>query len=189
MKARSIKLAAVVLATAPVVAAGAVNTVTASAATPSHVTEVMKILTTGKLAGSGEQPKFTNSSWTVHKGQTVTVKIVSFDDGAAALMGKYMKYTKVMGTSTGKETVAGKPVGMVSDINVSHTFTVVGLGFNMPIPVAPTGKSVTVVATFTPNKVGTFTWNCFAPCGTGSTGMSGAMKTNDWMTGKIKVVK
>ena len=188
MKFRSIKVAVVVLATAPVLAAGAVSTMSASAATPGHVTEVMKILTTGKLAGSGEQPRITNSSWTVHKGQTVTVKIISFDDGAAALMGKYMKYTMVMGTKTGKELVAGKAAGMVSDINISHTFTVAGLGFNMPIPVAPTGKSITVVATFTPNKVGTFTWNCFAPCGSGSTGMAGAMKTNNWMTGKIKVI-
>ena len=187
MKVRSLKVAAVVLATAPMLVAGAVSVGSAGAATPSHVTEVMKILTTGKLAGSGEQPNITNSSWTVHKGQTVTVKIISTDDGAAPLMGKYMKYTKVMGTTTGTELVAGKAVSMVSDINVSHSFTIVGLGFNMPIPVAPTGKTVVVVATFKATKTGTFTWNCFAPCGTGATGMNGAMKTTDWMTGKIKV--
>lgn len=188
MKAKSVKVAALVLASTPLLVAPAISMASASAATPSHVTEVMTIVTTGKLAGSGDQPRFTNSEWTVHKGQTVTVKIISYDDGAAALMGKYMKYTNVEGTTTGKETVAGKAVSKVSDINVSHTFTVVGLGFNMPIPAAPTGKSVTVVATFTANKVGTFTWNCFSPCGTGSTGMLGAMKTNAWMTGKVKVV-
>ena len=182
------RAAAVVFAIAPVVATGVVSGGAASAAAPSHVTEVMQILTTGKLAGSGEQPKITNSSWTVHKGQTVTVKIVSFDDGSAPLMGKYMKYAKVMGTTNGKELVDGNAVNNVSDINVSHGFTIVKLGVNMPIPVAPTGKSIVVTATFKATKTGTFVWNCFAPCGTGTTGMAGAMKTSDWMTGKVTVV-
>ena len=188
MKNTVTKAAALVLAVAPVLGAGVVSGGTASAATPTHVTEVMQILTTGKLAGSGEQPRITNSSWTVHKGETVTIKIVSFDDGSAPLMGKYMKYTKVMGTANGTEVAGGKTVNNVSDINVSHTFTIASLGFNMPVPVAPTGKSIVVTATFKPTKTGTFTWNCFAPCGTGNTGMSGAMSTLGWMTGKIKVV-
>ena len=187
MKHTMTKAAALALVVAPVLGAGIVSGATASAATPSHVTEVMKILTTGKLAGSGEQPKFTNSAWTVHKGQTVTIKIISYDDGAAPLMGKYMKYTSVMGTLNGKEVAGGKTVSNVSDINVSHTFTITKLGFNMPIPVAPTGKSIVVTASFKATKTGTFTWNCFAPCGTGTVGMGGAMKTTGWMTGHIKV--
>ncbi len=187
MKHPMTKAAALVLAVAPVVAAGVVSGSAVSAATPSHVTEVMKILTTGKLAGSGEQPRITNSSWTVHKGQTVTVKIISFDDGSAPLMGQYMKYDKVMGTVNGKEVAGGKTINNVSDINISHTFTVAKLGFNMPIPVAPTGKSIVVTASFKATKTGTFTWNCYAPCGTGTTGMAGAMKTMGWMTGQIKV--
>ncbi len=187
MKHTMTKAAALALVIAPVLGAGVVSSATASAATPSHVTEVMKILTTGKLAGSGEQPKITNSAWTVHKGQTVTVKIISYDDGAAPLMGKYMKYTSVMGTLNGKEVAGGKTVSKVSDINISHTFTIAGLGFNMPIPVAPTGKSIVVTASFIAKKTGTFTWNCFAPCGTGTVGMNGAMKTTGWMTGKVKV--
>ncbi len=188
MKHTMTKAAALALVIAPVLGAGVVSGGTAGASAPSHVTEVMKILTTGKLTGSGEQPKITNSAWTVHKGQTVTIKIISYDDGAAPLMGKYMKYTSVKGTSNGKEVAGGKTVSNVSDINVSHTFTIVGLGFNMPIPVAPTGKSIVVTATFKPTKTGTFTWNCFAPCGTGTVGMNGAMKTAGWMTGKVKVV-
>lgn len=187
MKNPMTKAAALVLALAPVVATGVAVGGSASGAVPSHVTEVMKILTTGTLKGSGNQPKITNSSWTVHKGQLVTVKIVSFDDGSAPLMGQYMKYTRVMGTTNGKEQAGAKSVSNVSDINISHTFTIAKLGFNMPIPVAPTGKSIVVTATFKATKTGTFTWNCYAPCGTGTTGMNGAMKTFDWMTGKVTV--
>ncbi len=163
-------------------------------ATPSapavhgHVTEVMKILTTGNLPGTGNQPQFTNPQWTVHVNERVTVKIISFDDGTAPLMGAQMMYDKVLGSTTGQELVAGQALSSVPDTNVAHTFTVVGLRFNMPIPAAPTGKSVTVVASFVPTKTGTFTWQCYAPCGAGTNGMGGAMSTMTWMEGKIKVI-
>ncbi|NNN01670.1 MAG: hypothetical protein HKL86_07565 [Acidimicrobiaceae bacterium] len=117
----------------------------------------------------------------------MTVKIVSYDDGTAPLMGSQMMYDQVMGSTSGQELIGGRPVSSVSDTNISHTFTVVGLRFNMPIPAAPTGKSVTVEATFVPTTVGTFTWQCYAPCGAGINGMGGAMSTMKWMEGKIKV--
>ena len=151
-----------------------------------QVTETMKIVT-GSLSGFGDQPQYTNPNWNVHVGERITVKIVSFDDGTAPLMGSQMLYDKVDGSTTGQETVAGHAISSVSDTNVAHTFTVVGLSFNMPIPAAPTGKSVTVIATFVPTKTGTFTWQCYAPCGAGTNGMGGAMSTMKWMEGTIKV--
>ncbi len=160
----------------------------ATPAVRGHVTEVMKILTTGNLPGTGNQPQYTNADWTVHVNERVTVKIISFDDGTAPLMGSQMMYDHVVGSTTGDELVAGRPVSSVSDTNVAHTFTVVGLTFNMPIPAAPTGKSVTVEATFVPTKTGTFTWQCYAPCGAGTNGMGGAMATMKWMEGQIKVI-
>ena len=151
-----------------------------------QVTQTMEIVT-GSLSGFGDQPQYTNPDWAVHVGERVTVKIVSFDDGTAPLMGSQMMYAKVEGSTTGQENVAGHAISSVSNTNVSHTFTVVGLNFNMPIPAAPTGKSVTVVATFVPTKTGTFTWQCYAPCGAGTNGMGGAMSTMKWMEGTIKV--
>ena len=147
----------------------------------------MKILTTGTLAGFGDQPQFTNPDWTVHVNERVTVKIVNFDDGTAPLMGAQMMYDRVVGAQMGHEVVAGHALSSIPDTNVAHTFTVVGLGFNMPIPAAPTGKSVIVMATFVPTKTGTFTWQCYAPCGAGTNGMGGAMSSMKWMEGKIKV--
>ena len=151
-----------------------------------QVTETMKIVT-GTLTGTGEQPQYTNPTWTVHVGERVTVKIVSYDDGTAPLMGSQMMYDQVLGSTTGKELVAGHAISSVADTDVAHTFTVVGLQFNMPIPAAPTGQSVTVEATFIPTKTGTFTWQCYAPCGAGTNGMGGAMSTMKWMEGTIKV--
>lgn len=179
------KIAALLLVASPlaitVIAANG-----ASAATPSHVVEHMRLIT-GKMDGKLGWPKITNSSWTVHKGQMVTIQIVSFDDGSAPLMGQYMKYANVEGTLNGKELVNGKSFATVSDINVAHTFTVPGLGFNMPIPVAATGGHVVVTASFVAKKTGTFVWHCYAPCGSGTNGMAGAMSTMGWMTGKVTV--
>ncbi len=188
MKHAVTKIAALALAVAPVAATTVTGGGVAGAAAPNHVVEHMRLIT-GKMDGKPGWPKITNSSWTVHKGQTVTVQIVSFDDGTAPLMGQYMKYDKVMGTVNGKEVAGGKMVNNVSDINIAHTFTVTGLGFNMPIPVAPTGGHIVVTASFKANKLGTFTWNCYAPCGSGTNGMTGAMSTMSWMTGKVHVVK
>ncbi|MGC8499195.1 MAG: hypothetical protein ACP5OV_06845 [Acidimicrobiales bacterium] len=178
------KAVSLVLALAPL-ASGALVAGTAGAAS-SHVTVTMQVITntTGSLGG---QPKFTNAAWTVKKGETVTIRIINHDDGTAPLTGSYMKYVKVMGTTTGHELVSGKVVTTVSDINVAHTFTVPGLGLNLPIPAAPTGKTNVIVATFVPKKAGTFVWHCFAPCGSGSNGMAGAMSTMTWMEGRITV--
>ncbi len=184
MKHPMAKAASLVLALAPL-ASGALIAGTAGAASP-HVTVTMQLITntTGKLGG---QPKFTNANWTVKKGETVTVRIINHDDGTAPLTGNYMKYVKVMGTTSGSELVSGKTVKTVSDINIAHTFTVVGLGLNLPIPAAPTGKTNVIVATFVAKKAGTFVWHCFAPCGSGANGMAGAMSTMTWMEGHITV--
>ncbi len=179
------KIAALLLAVSPAVATAFVGG-TAAAAAP-HVVEHMRLIT-GKMDGKPGWPKITNASWKVHKGDVVTVQLVSFDDGTAPLMGQYMTYANVKGTLNGKELVNGKPVANVSDINIAHTFTVPGLGFNMPIPVAPTGGHVVVTASFVASKTGTFVWHCYAPCGSGTNGMAGAMSTMGWMTGKVTVV-
>lgn len=181
------KVVALVVALAPV-AGTALTSASAGASTPSHVVEQMRVVT-GKMDGRSGWPKITNASWTVHQGELVTVRIVSYDDGTAPLMGQYMKYARVMGTTNGKEVVNGQAVTNVSDINVAHTFTIAKLGVNLPIPVAPTGKTVVVTATFKATKTGTYVWNCYAPCGSGTTGMGGAMSTMGWMTGKVTVAR
>ena len=171
--------------------AAAVTTLTKPATTPAlvphgHVTESMRLIT-GHMDGKSGWPEYTHASWTVHKGETVTVRITSYDDGTAPLVGSQMMFARVMGTTDGRETVDGRQIVSVPDVNVAHTFTVPALNFNMPIPVAPTNGHVTVVATFVAAKAGTFTWQCYAPCGSGTNSMGGAMATMNWMEGTIKV--
>ncbi|MHB1509430.1 MAG: cupredoxin domain-containing protein [Acidimicrobiales bacterium] len=148
------------------------------------VTESMEILTSSPFG-----PRYTHSSWTVRAGDTVIVRIKSYDDGTAPLTGmQAMMFATVHGTLGGSESVAGKPVSYVANGDIAHTFTVVGLGLNLPIPAAPTGRSVTVVARFVARRTGTFVWQCYAPCGSGPNLMGGPMSTNGWMEGTVRVI-
>lgn len=149
------------------------------------VARSMTILT-GKMDGKPGWPKYTPSVWAAPQGSTVTLTIVSHDDGTAPLPSN-SPYTKVSGTVTGNELVDGKAVTTVNAQDVAHTFTVPGLNLNLPIPVAPTGGTVTVKATFKLPKSGTFDWQCEAPCGTGSTGWGGPMITPGFMEGSINI--
>lgn len=151
------------------------------------VTESMTILT-GKEDGRPGWPRFTHATWSVHAGQVVTVRITSHDDGTAPLMGSQTMYDTVEGTVGGTETVDGRAVRTVATENIAHTFTVVALGLNLPVPAAPTGGTVTVVARFVPKLTGSFVWQCYAPCGSGMNSMGGAMSTMSWMEGKVRVI-
>jgi len=159
------------------------------------VTESMEILTGAVQSerhivtpyGSGYGPMYTNTSWTVHAGDTVVLRITSYDDGPAPLTGAQTMFDTVLGTVGGTETVDGKPVSSVPNDDITHTFTVVGLGLNMPIPAAPTGGTVTVVARFVATRSGTYLWQCYAPCGSGSNSMGGPMSTMGWMEGHVEV--
>ncbi len=145
------------------------------------------VIETGKMDGDPGWPRYTNSSWSVQAGDTVVLRITSYDDGTAPLMGAQMMFDRVEGTLGGIELIDGRATSLVSNDNISHTFTVVGLGLNLPIPVAPTGGSVTVVARFQAKRTGNFVWQCYAPCGSGPNSMGGAMARLGWMEGTVSV--
>lgn len=146
------------------------------------VTESMEILTSAPFG-----PRYTHPSWSVQAGETVVLRIESFDDGTAPLTGAQVMFDKVKGTIGGTETVDGKTVRLVANGDVAHSFTVVGLGLNLPIPAAPTGRAVTVVARFVASRAGSFVWQCYAPCGSGANLMGGPMSTMGWMEGRVEV--
>lgn len=135
--------------------------------------------------GHAHWPRIVPSNITLRKGKAVTLVITSYDDGTAPLPRALSSYDSAQG---GKETVNGKAVASEPNSRVAHTFSVPALGVNAVIPaVAKGAKTVTVAFTFTPTKSGTFTWRCFAPCGSGSDGMGGAMATMGWMEGHVTV--
>ena len=142
----------------------------------------MQVLTSGP--GHADWPRFTPANFTVSKAGPVTITITNHDDGTSPLSSSLESYDAVQG---GTETVDGTAVTSVPNSQVAHTLTVPDLGVNVVIPAAPTGGTNTIVFTFTPTKSGSFTWQCYAPCGSGSDGMAGAMAMGGWMKGTITV--
>ncbi len=126
----------------------------------------------------------------------IKLVIICYDDGAANLTGS--QYANVSGTqnntvsvvnntnvnstqgAAGMQLSGGQSVSSLPADGVAHTFTIPQLGINVPI--AP---SSTVTAYFTINQTGSFTWFCMTLCGSGPTGLSGAMETPGWMTGHL----
>ncbi len=156
------------------------GTVHAAAPVKYHFYETV---VTGGMIGKPGWPEFLPGDFTLPANADVTMTITSFDDGAAAVPAQY---GKVQGTTGGAATIDGQSVTQVPVANVAHTFTISALKLNVPIPVAASAQNPTVVTfSFHTPKGGSDTWQCYAPCGSGSAGWQGPMATDGYMTGKV----
>ncbi|HME19643.1 MAG TPA: hypothetical protein VKF15_07910 [Nitrososphaerales archaeon] len=167
------------------------------------------VLTTGSIYNStvGDQPAFfvltphgleSSANIVLPAGRLIELVIVNYDDGNATL--ESPQYANVQGTVNGTITYAnndnvnssqgakgmvvkgGETVSSVPLGDIAHTFTIPSLGINIPVPV-----SSTVTAFIKIDKAGTYTWFCETTCGSGDTGLEGAMSTPGWMTGDVVV--
>lgn len=127
------------------------------------------------------------SSLSVPANQTITMTIRNFDLGDAALADN-SPLAKVQGTVGGVATFDGKNYTALDPAKVAHTFTVPQLGLNVPIPGdAPDNATyLTVTFSFHTGNAGTYTFECLAPCGTG-TGFGGPMASMAYMKGTLSV--
>lgn len=148
------------------------------------------------------QPKFyvvgpggleSSSNITLPLNTTIQVMIVSYDTptpGSTDSMGVvtgtvgnavYM----INGTSASMGPMPepwGQNVTSVPGAQLAHTFTIPGLGVNIPVV-----GGDTEIAYLYLTKAGTYTWFCQTPCGLGADGLGGAMSTGGWMTGSVTI--
>ncbi len=177
---------------------------TASSSSPFVLTLA---ITTNNFYNStvGDQPAYfvvgpngleSSANITLPAHQLIKLVIINYDDGGANLTNP--QYAAVSGTQNnvmtyvtndnvnssegaqGIQVSGGQTVSSVAADNISHTFTIPALNLNLPIP-----PSSIVVAYFTLSQTGVFTWFCFTACGSGPTGVQGAMLTSGWMTGSM----
>jgi hypothetical protein len=174
-------------------AASAVASVPARGGSAAPTVHESLVVVPGAMTGHPGWPQFVGSKtidFPAHA--TVVLSIYSFDTGSSPLA-KGLPYDKVSGTVGGSETVNGKSTSSIANAQLAHTFTVPGLRLNIPIPVAATPKKgqplepVVVTATFHLDKAGSYTWQCYAPCGSGANGEGGPMMTPGYMTGEVVV--
>lgn len=159
----------------------------ASSAGAAHVHLALDIFPVRPLGPSSNWPAYTPSTHlTVPASSLVSVTIRNFDLGDAPL-GPSSPFAHVEGTLGRAASMDGQPYSALDPAHVAHTFTIPQLHVSVPIPgESPSGGSfVTVTFSFRVAAAGTYTWRCFAPCGTGPGGFSGPMQTPGYMLGTL----
>ena len=141
----------------------------------------------------------------VPAGSTVHMTILGYD-GCTPLRNLY--WGKVTGTAGNVEYVNGKPTPVLNSwgsCSVAHTFSIPGIGLNVPVASPTTyaqntslcstspctsGPHTTVTFSFkTPTTPGSYFWQCRIPCGLAYLdGYGGPMQTFGYMTGEMEVV-
>ncbi len=133
-------------------------------------------------------PGYAPNHLVVPANSQVTVTLRDYDLGDTPLPTN-SPFTKVQGTVGNSATVDGRAYSSLAPEKVAHTFTISQLHINVPLPGdAPKGAAYdTITFTFHTGKAGTYTFQCFDPCGTGSTGWMGPMMTKGYMMGTLSV--
>jgi len=161
---------------------------------PDWVSYFIKSPTTGKWVHT--------TLFRVPAGTTVDMTILGYD-GCTPLRNPF--WSKVTGTYGNRAYVNGKPVAAInswSGCNVGHTFSIPGIGLNVPMATpsvtatlcgtSPCTSGPHEVMTFkfkTPSTPGDYFWQCRVPCGGGFIdGFGGPMQTIGYMTGNMEVV-
>jgi hypothetical protein len=140
----------------------------------------------------------------VPAGATIHVTVLGYD-GCTPLRNPF--WGKVTGTIGNTATVDGKTVRALDSwrtCSVGHTFSIPGIGLNVPMGSPTTvaennnlctdspctsGPKATMTFSFhAPKTPGAYIWQCRVPCGGGFvTGFGGPMQTIGFMTGNMEV--
>lgn len=180
-----------VLAAGALAALAACGTVSAATTTVTTTHLTFDILPVKPGGPANNWPAYiATSPTTLPANSVVSVTIRNFDLGDDTVS-PGSPLLSVQGTTNGAATMDGKSYTTLDAKHISHTFTIPQLRLNIPISGDPVGDANNVTVTFsfrTPAKSGTYTFQCFVPCGTGSNGFDGPMSTLGFMRGTLTVV-
>ena len=182
------------------------NDGTPTAATGGVYQLTLVITTNNFFNSTQDQPAFyvlqngslTSSANIVLPANTlIEVTIVNYDDGNASAPSIYQAVTGTVGnqitvvnntgmnstqTSNGINIQGAWTTNNIPAADLAHTFTVTGLNLNVPIVV-----SSVIQFSFESGAANSYTWQCYADCGSGPSGWGQAMVTPGWMTGTVSV--
>ena len=145
-----------------------------------------------------------STTWRLPANTTINMTVEQFDSGSPL---RNQQWGQVTGTVGNAATLNGASYSIYNSNagnGVGHTFTVPALGVSVPLvgvpstssnicSVAPCGSSSisnTITFSFKTHAAGTYSWQCFVPCGLGWLyGNGGPMSTQGFMGGILEVVK
>ncbi len=135
---------------------------------------------------ANDWPAYAPNKLVVPANSLVTITLHDYDLGLDSPMPKGTPFASVQGTIGGVAYLNGQPYAALAPEQIAHTFTIPQLHINVPLP--GFGKeSDTISFTFRIGKAGTYTFQCFDPCGTGNSGFEGPMATKGYMVGTLTV--
>lgn len=178
----------------------------ASVSTTGGVYHLTLVITTNNFFNSTtDQPAYfvlqngslvSSANIVVPANTLIQTTIINYDDGNASTPAIYEKVTGTVGsqetivnntlinsteTNNGISVAGAWTTSNVPQQDIAHTFTVEGLNLNVPVVV-----SSIVQFSFNSGASGSYTWQCYADCGSGA-GWGDAMVTPGWMTGTLTV--
>ncbi|MHB8459082.1 MAG: cupredoxin domain-containing protein [Candidatus Limnocylindrales bacterium] len=182
--------------TAPAAPSAPPNAALAATAVGSGiVTRLDLTIVTGDMIGHTEYPAFVPSDFTLPANSTVVVTITNFDNATplpkgaenfatvSGTVGGTMTTTPIKAAYPNRPAGASRTLSGIDPAAASHTFTILALGINVPIPAM--SRTTFTIHTGAP---GTYVWRCFDPCGAGATGWGTAMAAkNGFMQGTLTV--
>jgi heme/copper-type cytochrome/quinol oxidase subunit 2 len=133
-------------------------------------------------------PAYAPNTLVVPANSLVTITLRDNDLGDTP-MPKGSPFTTIQGVVGGVAYADGHAYTALAPDKIAHTFTIPQLHINVPLPGdTTTGKSSDVVTfTFRTGAAGSYYFQCFDPCGTGSNGWEGPMVTRGYMHGTLTV--
>ena len=133
-------------------------------------------------------PGYAPNTLVVPANSLVTVTLRDADMGDTPLP-KGSPFTTVQGVVGSVAYADGHAYTALAPEKVAHTFTIPQLHINVPLPGdTTTGKPYGVVTfTFRTGAAGSYYFQCFDPCGTGTNGWEGPMMTRGYMRGTLTV--
>jgi len=131
-------------------------------------------------------PAFSPNKLVVPANSLVTITLHDYDLGLDSTLSKGTPFATVQGTVGGVAYLNGQPYSSLAPEKIAHTFTIMQLHINVPLP-GDGKESDTISFTFRTGKAGTYTFQCFDPCGTGKSGFDGPMATKGYMMGTLSV--
>ena len=133
-------------------------------------------------------PAYSPNNLVLPANSLVTITLRDYDMGDTPLP-KGSPFTTVQGVVGGVAYADGHAYTALALDKIAHTFTIPQLNLNVPLPGdTTTGKDYGVVTfTFRTGAAGTYYFQCFDPCGTGTNGWEGPMTTRGYMRGTLTV--
>jgi hypothetical protein len=150
----------------------------------NHV-QVRLDITLNQPGMKADWPAYSPNNLTVPANSLVTVTLHDYDLGNTPLP-EGSPFTSVQGTVGSVAYLNGHPYTSLAREKIAHTFTIPELHLNVPFP--GDGKESDIITfTFRTGKAGSYMFQCFDPCGTGSSGFDGPMSSKGYMMGMLTV--